>query len=186
MARIHSPRLLNVRVRRTEGEGQVQVTANTGFRLSAIVGDQYPEMEVPPVDELLARLQAGEMSGEAVIYPASGDFPRAMIDWHPGHGFVLLCFDSEGSRGYFLTRGQVTSGPSVQIVLGGQAMEMWPLELFVPEELAADGLRFFLDTGQRKPGLGWARADEFPREVVWEGRAARNAWEERRRRDRHV
>lgn len=61
-------------------------------------------------------------------------------------------------------------------------MEKWPPELFVPEELAADGLRFFLDTGQRKPDLGWARIDGFPREVVWEGRAARSAWEERVRR----
>ena len=143
-------------------------------------------MEVPPVDELLTKLQAGEISGEAVIYPTIGDFPRAMIDWHPGHGFVLLCFDSDASRGHFLTRGPVTSRPSVSIALGGQAMEKWPPELFVPEELVADGLHFFLDTGQRKPGLGWARVDEFLREVVWEGRAARSAWEERQRRDGDV
>jgi hypothetical protein len=32
------------------------------------VGDQYPEMEVPPVDELLTKLQSGDISGEAVIY----------------------------------------------------------------------------------------------------------------------
>lgn len=160
------------------------MTVKRRFRLSAIVGNQYPEMDVPPVDELLAKLQAGEMSGEAVIYPESGDFPRATIDWHAGHGFVLLCFDGETSRGYFLTRGRVTSRPSVPIVLGGQAMEKWPPELFVPEELAADGLHFFLETGQRKPGLGWARVDEFPREVVWEGRAERSAWEDRQR--RHV
>ena len=64
---------------------------------------------MPPVEELLAKLQAGEVSGEAVIYPPSTDFPRAMIDWHAGHGFVLLCFDSEASRGHFLTRGVVTS-----------------------------------------------------------------------------
>jgi hypothetical protein len=158
------------------------VTARTEFRLSAVVGDQYPEMVVPPVEQLLAKLQAGEVSGEAVIYPPSGDFPRAMIDWHAGHGFVLLCFDREASRGHFLTRGPVTSCPSVPIVLGGQAMEKWPPELFVPEELAADGLRFFLDTGQRKPDLGWARIDEFPREVVWEGLAARSGWEEGERR----
>lgn len=162
------------------------MTARTGFRLSAVVGDQYSEMEVPPVNELLARLQAGEISGEAVIYPTTGDFPRAMIDWHTGHGFVLLCFDSEASRGHFLTRGSITSRPSVSIVLGGQAMEKWPPELFIPDELAADGLHFFLETGQRKSGLGWARVDEFPREVVWEGRAGRNAWEERQRSDGDV
>ncbi|MBI4608971.1 MAG: hypothetical protein HY726_08185 [Candidatus Rokubacteria bacterium] len=158
------------------------MTASLGFRLSAIVGDQYPEMEVPPVDELLARLQTGEVSGEAVIYPTTGDFPRAMIDWHAGHGFVLLCFDNEASRGHFLARGPVTSQPSVSIVLGGQAMERWPPELFVPEDLAADGLRVFVDAGQRKPSLRWVRLDRFRREVVWEGRAARSAWEERQRR----
>ncbi|MDP3767890.1 MAG: hypothetical protein Q8S13_07730, partial [Dehalococcoidia bacterium] len=129
---------------------------------------------------------AGEVSGEAVIYPPSADFPRAMIDWHAGQGFVLLCFDSEASHGHFLTRGVVTSPPSVPIVLGGQAMEKWPLELFVPKELAADALRFFVDAGQRKPELEWARIDAFPREVVWEGRAARRAWEKRERRDGDV
>ena len=152
----------------------------------AVVGDQYREMEAPPVNELLARLQAGEISGEAVIYPTTGDFPRAMIDWHTGHGFVPLCLDSEASRGHFLTRGPVTSRPSVSIVLGGQAMEKWPPEPFVPEELAADGRRFFLDTGQRTPGLEWARVDKCPREVVREGRAARSAWEESQRSDGDV
>jgi len=158
------------------------VTVKLGFQLSAIVGDQYPEMEVPPVDQLLARLQAGEVSGEAVIYPTTGDFPRAMLDCHAGHGFVLLCFDNAASLGYFLTRGPVTSRPSVSIVIGGQAMEEWPPELFVPEDLAADGLRFFLDTGQRKPSLSWTRLNQFPRKVVWEGSAARSAWEESQRR----
>ena len=153
------------------------------FRLSAMVGGQYPEMDVPSVDELLAKLQAGEVSGEAVIYPASGECPRATIDWHAGHGFVLFCFDSETSRGHFLTRGEVTSRPSVQVVLGGQAMEKWPPELFVPRDLAAEALDFFLETGQRKPDLRWARADRFPREVVWEGHAARNAREQKQQRD---
>jgi hypothetical protein len=143
-------------------------------------------MEVPPVDELLIKLQAGAISGEAVIHPMTGDFPRAMIDWHTGHGFVLLCFDSDPSPGHFLTRGPVISRPFVSIVLGGQAMERWPPELFVPEELAAEGLHFFLGTGQRKPSLEWVRADKFPREVVWEGRAGRVAWEQRQRRDADV
>jgi hypothetical protein len=154
-----------------------RVTANTGFRISAVVGDQYPEMELPPVAELLMKLQSGGISGEAVIYPMAGDLPRAMIDWHTKHGFVLLCFERDVSRGHFLTRGPVASRPSVSIVLGGQAMEKWPPELFVPEGLAADGLQFFVDTGRRKPGLKWTRIDGFLREVVWEGSIGRNAWE---------
>jgi len=159
------------------------VAAKTPFRLSAVVGDDYAEIDVPPVDELVIKLQSGEISGEAVIHPMAGDFPRAMIDWHPGHGFVLLCFDSDPSPGHFLTRGRVTSPPSVSIVLGGQAMEKWPPELFVPKELAAEGLRFFLETGQRKLALEWAAVAEFPREVVWEGRAGRGVWGARQPRE---
>jgi len=160
--------------------------AKTGFRVSAVVGDQYSEMELPSVAELLAQLQSGEISGEAVIYPATGDFPRALIDWHTGHGFVLLCFDSDVSRGHFVTRGPVTSQPSVPIILGGQAMEKWPAELFVPEDLAADGLQFFVDTGRRKPALEWTRIDGFSREVVWEGSTGRSAWGATQGRDADV
>ncbi len=162
------------------------MSLRTAFRLSVIVGDQYPEMEVPPVDELLTKLRTREMSGEAVIYPTSGDLPRATIDWHAEHGFVLFCFDSEMSQGFFLTRGEVAGRPSVQVFLGGQAMEKWPPELFVPDYLAAEALDFFLATGQRKLDLGWARANEFPRELVWEGRAARSAWERTRQQDADV
>lgn len=162
------------------------VIAKTRFRVSAVVGDQYPEMEPPPVADLLAKLQSGEISGEAAIYPITRDFPRALIDWHTGHGFVLLCFDSDVSRGHFLTRGPVTSQPSVSIILGGQAMEKWPPELFVPEDLAADGLQFFVDTGRRKPVLEWTRIDGFSREVVWEDGTGRNAWEATQRRDADV
>lgn len=114
------------------------MTSRTQFRLSAIIGDSYHELSMPPVDDLLAKLRTGEVSGEAVIYPLGADFPRVMIDWHPGNGFILLCFDGEASRGDFLIRTPVTSTPSVPIVLGGQAMEKWPPELFVPTELVAD------------------------------------------------
>ncbi len=145
------------------------------------MGDSYPEIEMPPVEDLLSKLRTGEVGGEAVIYPLGADFPRVMIDWHSEHGFVLLCFDSDTSTGDFLIRGPVISAPSVPIVLGGQAMEKWPPELFVPTQLVADALHFFVDTGRRKPDLLWARIDAFPREVVWEGRDARRVWEERER-----
>jgi hypothetical protein len=155
------------------------MTSRIDFRLSAIIGDGYPEIEMPPVEDLLSKLRNGEVAGEAVIYPLDADFPRLMIDWHSEQGFVLLCFDGDTSIGDFLIRGPVTSAPSVPIVLGGQALEKWPPELFVPTELAADALGFFIDTGRRKSDLFWARIDAFPREVVWEGRDARRAWEER-------
>jgi hypothetical protein len=52
-----------------------------------------------------------------------------------------------------------------------------PPELFVSEVLASEALDFFLDSGKQKPDLRWIRIDEFSREIVWEGRHGREAWE---------
>lgn len=57
------------------------------------------------------------------------------------NGEFLFCLDSEMSRAHVLTREEVTA----------------------PD--------FLLETGRRKVDLRWVRVDEFPREVVWEGRA---------------
>lgn len=40
------------------------------------------------------------------------------------------------------------SAPSVEINLGGQALERWPRELFVSEDLATVALEHFLDYGE--------------------------------------
>jgi len=69
------------------------------------------------------------------------------------------------------------SAPSVEINLGGQALERWPRELFVSEDLATEALDHFLDHGELKPSLFWISTGQFPREIIWEGREEREAWE---------
>jgi hypothetical protein len=66
--------------------------------------------------------------------------------------------------------------------LGGQAVERWPLELFVSEELATETLEHFLDHRQLDPLLCWVGTGQFPREAVWEGPEGREAWERKNRR----
>jgi hypothetical protein len=109
--------------------------------------------------------------------PVDDQFPRADVEWHQGHGFVIQCFEDERSLGYFLVRGAEMSPPAVEINLGRQALERWPSELFVPEPLAHHALERFLDSGRQDPAFHWVRTDGFPRETVWEGRAGREAWE---------
>jgi hypothetical protein len=69
------------------------------------------------------------------------------------------------------------SSPSVEVELGGQALERWPRELFVSAERATQALNHFLEFGKQDPALEWVRIDGFPRETLWEGRAQRDAWE---------
>ena len=152
-----------------------EIRAN--IRYSAVIGNDFAELPVPPAPELLTRIRTGELWGEVSLYPKDEQFPRASIDWHEGHGFVFHCFENAESWGYFLTTGDVMSPPRIDIALGGQAMEQWPRELFVGEILALEALDFFLHSGERKPSLRWVRTDQFPRIVVWEGREGRQAWE---------
>lgn len=67
--------------------------------------------------------------------------------------------------------------PTIDINLGGQTLERWPSELFVPEELARQALVCFLATADQDAALHWVRIDAFPRETIWEGREGREAWE---------
>ena len=117
------------------------------FWLSGIIGDDFPEVEVPPIPELLDKLKSKEIRGEASVYPKDGSFPRVSIDWHEGHGFVVFCFEVEESRGYFLAREGIYGDPTIAVILGGQAMEKWPPELFVPGDVAAKALEHFLRGG---------------------------------------
>ena len=61
--------------------------------------------------------------------------------------------------------------------VGGQALERWPRELFVSAELATRTLNYFFQFGKQDPALEWIRIDGFPREILWEGRDQREAWE---------
>ena len=51
----------------------------------------------------------------------------------------------------------------VDVELGGQALERWPRELFVPPELAVQALNHFLEFSKQVPALLWVRIDGFPR-----------------------
>ena len=77
----------------------------------------------------------------------------------------------------FLVNSRHFSTPSVEMELGGQALERWPRELFVPWELATQALNHFLEFGKQQPALEWIRLDRFPRKTLWEGRAQQEAWE---------
>lgn len=93
----------------------------------------------------------------------------------------MQCYEDERSQSYFLVASPKLSAPSIDVELGGQALERWPPELFVSAERAGQALNYFLDSGKQDPSLEWVRIDAFPREVVWEGREGREAWERTKR-----
>jgi hypothetical protein len=134
-------------------------------------------MPIPSVSGLLTGVQSRPVWDGASISPADAQFPLVHVDCHEGHGFVLQCYEDEESSSYFLVTSQHFSPPSVEVELGGQALERWPRELFVSAELATQALNHFLDYGKQDPALEWSRIDGFPRETVWEGREQREAWE---------
>lgn len=146
------------------------------FRLTVLGGK---ERDVPASAEFLAMLTNRKPWEETSIYPDGSDFPRVIVSFHHGHGFVLQCYEDETSWGAFLVVGEAFSVPSVEIELGGQALERWPSELFVPEHLVKAALDYFLDTGRQNRSLRWVRIDRFPRDIVWEGREGREAWEKK-------
>ena len=127
------------------------------FRLSFI--SSASPVVVPPIRQLLGRLRLTAPWDEAKIYPVESDFPCVHISWHQAAGFSLHCFENEISVGQFLVTGFAFSAPSIEINLGGQALELWPRELFVSEVLATDALEHFLEHGDLKgvAFLGWHR-----------------------------
>ena len=81
--------------------------------------------------------------------------------------------------GFFLARTTSFSAPEIEIEMGGQALERWPRQLFVDSELAREAIDLFLKTGKQDGRQHRVRTDAFPREVVWETREGREAWENR-------
>jgi hypothetical protein len=150
------------------------------FRLSFISSSS--PLVVPPTSELLARLRSAAFWDEASIHPADSDFPRVHISWHQAAGFNVHCYENEESFGHFLVTDFEFSPPSIEINLGGQALERWPHQLFVSEDLVTEALGHFLNLGELKPSLSWIRTGQFPRETIWEGREEREAWERTNRR----
>ena len=145
------------------------------FRVSFIMSDA--PMPIASVSELLADVQSRPVWDGASISPAGADYPRVHLDWHQRHGFVFQCYAHEESWSDFLVTRRQFSTPSVEMELGGQALERWPPELFVSADHATQALNYFLEHGKQDPTLEWIRIDGFPRETLWEGRAQREAWE---------
>ena len=153
----------------------MSVDLKNAFRLSFVTGET--EHPIPPVSEILARLQSGPFWDGASIAHVDEQFPLLHIEWHQGHGFVLQCYEDEQAWSDFLLTDAGCGPPAIEINLGGQTLERWPSELFVPAELAHQAVDWFLTTGKQDPALPWIRIDAFPCETVWEGREGREAWE---------
>jgi len=147
----------------------------SSYRLSFISSET--EMPVPVAAELLARVRSVAPWDDASIYPNDREFPRIHISWRDNEGFNVHCFENEQSFGNFLVSAQVFSPPTIEVNLGGQALERWPRELFVSEQLATEALEYFLDHGEQRPSLCWTGTGAFPRETLWEGREGRESWE---------
>lgn len=167
------------------GNGLIADLRNT-FRVSFIMSDA--PMPIASASELLPDVQTPPAWDGPSISPANADYPRVHFDWHEGHGFVFQCYEHEESSSDFLVTSRHFSLPSIEMELGGQALERWPRELFVSAERATQALNHFLEFGKEDPALEWVRIDSFPRETLWEGRAQREAWSVRIRAndDRHA
>jgi hypothetical protein len=148
-----------------------------GFLYSTLSG---PE-NVPAQDASgLLGVARGLPRWDALIIVAANDnYPRLHVTWHDGHGFVVQCFEDEDSWGFFLAATTSFSSPEIEIEMGGQALEKWPRQLFVDPSLAVEALDVFLKTGKQNGMQHWVRTDAFPREIVWETREGREAWERR-------
>lgn len=151
------------------------VNLRNSFRVSFITSEA--PAPVPSASELLTGVQSRPTWDGASISPADAQFPLVHVDWHEGHGFVVQCYEDEESWSDCLVTSQHFSSPSIEVELGGQALERWPRELFASAERAAQALSHFLEFGTRDPALEWIRIDAFPRETVWEDREGREAWE---------
>ena len=132
---------------------------------------------IASAQDLLTDVGSRPVWDGASISPADAGYPRVHLDWHEGYGFVFQCYEDEESSSDFLVTGRHFSTPSIEVELGGQALERWPRELFVSAERATQALNHFLDFGTQDPALEWVRIDGFPRETLWEGRAQREVWE---------
>ena len=161
----------------------MSVDLPNAFRLSFVTG--ATELPIPPVSEILARLRSGPVWDGASVAPADDQFPLLHVEWHEGHGFVIQCYEDEQAWSDFLLTGPRCGPPMIEINLGGQALERWPSDLFVPEEVARQALDCFLTLGKQDPALHWVRIDAFPRETIWEGREGRKAWERSKSATKH-
>ena len=129
------------------------------------------------VSELLGIARGLPRWDALIIVAENENYPRLHVTWHEGHGFVVQCFEDGESWGFFLVEATAFSPPEIEIEMGGQALEKWPRQLFVASEDAREAVAFFLKTGRQNGTQHWVRTDAFPRDIVWETREGREAWE---------
>ena len=147
---------------------------------AGFVGDEYVEQEAQSADQIVSDIQRSDVWEGFAMYPVAAQFPRMHVSLHQPHGFVVQCWENEASWSDFLLAAQTLGRPSVEIQHGGQALELWPRQLFVAADVTRSALKHFLHAGTQDPALNWVRIDRFPREILWEDAAGRKAWEESR------
>jgi hypothetical protein len=154
------------------------------LRLSILRAKGFEECDSAYIEiaRILSEFERGE-AWELTVHPIeeSSQFPRMHIDWHRGVGFVVMAFESEESIGFYPIVGAECGRPEVPIELGGQALERWPRELFVPWAVAAQALQTFLQTGRQDGSFIWVANNGFEREIIWENNAERIAWKKQER-----
>ena len=108
---------------------------------------------IPSASELVRDVQSRPVWDGASISPADADYPRVHLDWHGGQGFVFQCYEDGESCSDFLVTSRHFSPPSIEVELGGQALERWPRELFVSAEHATQFIasEFFEFSHRRVP-----------------------------------
>src|SRR5438093_12738750 len=127
------------------------------FRAPFVMSDA--PIPIASAQDLLADVRSRPVWDGASISPADAEYPRVHVDWHEGDGFVFQCYEDEESWSDFLVTSRHFSLPSIEVELGGQALERWPRELFVPTELAAQALNHLFSVCKQDPALDWVRID---------------------------
>lgn len=134
------------------------------FKVTFVSSDT--DFAVPALSQFLSKVRSSPTWDEAAVIPEDGDFPRMYVSWLGDGGFTIHCFEDETSAGDFLIQKVDFSDPEVEVNLGGQARELWPPQLFVDEQLAAQAVEYFLNSGKQDPAQRWVGTGAFPREEV--------------------
>jgi hypothetical protein len=147
------------------------------LKASVLLSSGFVDHAADHAVKLLDQLASGK-AFELAIIPEDEQiqYPRMHVDWQ-AEGYVVMCFEDDGSVGFYPVTNTPLSEPAVAIELGGQALEKWPPELFVPRAIASEAVATFVSRGQQDRSLEWVANDAFARKVLWATRAQRIAWE---------
>jgi len=102
-------------------------------------------------------------------HPSLAEYPFMHVEFHGRAGYSLLLFSEESAIGALAATRSELSKPRVYVCLGGQVIEKWPEELFLPPETAVRVIDHFFSAAEREPSAAWIRLDRFKRETVHRG-----------------